>query len=360
MFDFQQPIRHDAKRDLTHGIVGGLGLTLVLLAAAFEPHAIGRLGFLRRHLVFEWGPVMFVMLGAHLRASTPATAAALALAFGGAILGTLTNQLAPPIVGSLIGGYLLMSVQVANQWEKCVVLRFGNYYALRGPGIFRIVPFIDRVAAFVDERVRTTDVHAEAALTRDAVPVHVDAVIFWVVWDVEKAVLEVQDFDRIVGLIAQTALLESIGRHHQGHMIAERGALGKDLQRILEEKTTPWGITLQSVDIRDVHLPGGLQDAMSRQAQAERERQARVIFGDTEVDLADKFAQASEAYRGDPTALHLRAMNMLFEAIKEKGTMVVVPTGGLTRRTGRTKRSQKSEVRSQKSEVRSQKGISRN
>ncbi len=270
-----------------------------------------------------------------LRATKQAGAAAVGLSVMGAAVAYVAASLVPFLVGVLAGVYCVLSIKIADQWEKVVVLRFGRYHAMRGPGMFTIVPFIDRVAAVVDGRVRTTSVHAEAALTRDTVPVHVDAVIFWVVWNVEKAVLEVQDFDHIVGLVAQTALVESIGRHDLGEMIAERRALGRDLQAILEAKTTAWGITLQSVEIRDVRLPGALQDALSRQAQADRERQARIIFGDTEADLALRFVEASAAYKDDPVALHLRAMNLLYEAIKETGTMVVVPTSALRKRAGR-------------------------
>ncbi len=285
-------------------------------------------------LIVELG---VALLTRRLRVGKQAAAAAFVVTVGGALVGSALRNFDLFIVSAVAGAYLLFAIKVVDQWEKAVVLRFGRFHAVRGPGMFWVVPFIDHVAPSVDGRVRTTAVHAEAALTRDAVPVHVDAVIFWLVWDVEKAVLEVQDFDRIVALVAQTALLESIGRHHLGDFIAERGALGRDLKEILEAKTTGWGITLQSVEIRDVRLPAALQDAMSRQAQAERERQARIIYGETETDLAHKFDEASVAYKDDPVALHLRAMNMLFEAIKEKGTMVVVPTGGLTRPTGRAR-----------------------
>jgi regulator of protease activity HflC (stomatin/prohibitin superfamily) len=294
---------------------------------------------LRNDVIFAVAELLLAFVIHKARPVKVAGGAALGFTALGGLLTYFTGSLVPLGVGALAGICVLLSIKVANQWEKCVVLRFGRYHALRGPGMFRIVPIIDRVAAVVDGRVRTTAVHAEAALTRDTVPVHVDAVIFWVVWDVGKAVLEVQDFDAAVGLMAQTALLESIGRHDLGEMITERSALGRDLQSILEQKATPWGITLQSVEIRDLRLPRALQDALSRQAQAERERQARVIFGDAEVQLAHKFAEASVPYRNDPTALHLRAMNMLYDVIKEKGTMVVVPASALGRKSGRTRRS---------------------
>ncbi len=232
----------------------------------------------------------------------------------------------PMVVGALIGLYILLSLKVADQWEKVAVLRLGRYAGLRGPGLFFIVPFVDEVTQFVDQRVRVTDVHAESALTRDTVPVNVDAIVFWLVWNAEKCLLEVADFQAAIGLSAQTALRESIGRHELAQMITERETLGHELQRILDEKTNPWGITIQSVEIRDVHIPQALEDAMSRQAQAERERQARIILGTAEAEIAVKFSEASALYINNPTALHLRAMNMLYEAIKEKGSMVIVPS----------------------------------
>lgn len=235
----------------------------------------------------------------------------------------------PMFTALVVGFYLLFSIKVARQWQKAAVLRLGRYTGLRGPGLFFVIPVIDQVGAFVDQRIRVTSASAESAMTRDTVPVSVDAIIFWVVWDAEKSVLEVQDFEEAVGMSAQTALRESIGRHDLAQMITERELLGKELQRILDEKTNPWGITVQSVEIRDVHIPAGLEDAMSRQAQAERERQARIILGTAETDIAAKFAEAASVYRDNPVALHLRAMNMLYEAIKEKGSMVIVPSSAV-------------------------------
>jgi regulator of protease activity HflC (stomatin/prohibitin superfamily) len=236
------------------------------------------------------------------------------------------NNPAPIIVGGVIGLYFLFSIKVAEQWQKAAVLRLGRYTGLRGPGMFTIIPVIDSISLYVDQRVRVTAVKAESALTRDTVPVNVDAIIFWLVWNAEKSVLEVMDFDNAITMSAQTALRESIGRHDLAQMITERELLGKELQRILDEKTNPWGITVQSVEIRDVHIPQALEDAMSRQAQAERERQARIILGTAETEIAAKFSEASMAYVNNPVALHLRAMNMLYEAIKEKGAMVIVPS----------------------------------
>jgi len=236
------------------------------------------------------------------------------------------NRPEPVVVGIAVGLYFLFAIRVAEQWQKAAVLRLGRYIGLRGPGMFLIIPVIDSISKYVDQRVRVTDVKAESALTRDTVPVNVDAIIFWLVWNAEKSILEVMDFDDAITMSAQTALRESIGRHDLAQMITERELLGKELQRILDEKTNPWGITVQSVEIRDVHIPQALEDAMSRQAQAERERQARIILGTAETEISAKFSEASMAYLNNPIALHLRAMNMLYEAIKEKGAMVIVPS----------------------------------
>ena len=233
------------------------------------------------------------------------------------------------IAGALVGVYLVFAIKVADQWEKVAILRFGRYIGLRGPGIFHIVPIVDQLSRVVDQRVRVANVSAESTLTRDTVPVNVDAIVFWMVWNPEKSILEVQDFDLAITLSAQTALRESVGRHELHQMVAEREMLGHELQRILDEKTNPWGITVQSVEIRDVQIPSALQDAMSREAQAERERRARTILGLAETEIADKFSQAAATYRDNPVALHLRAMNMLYEAIKEKGSMVIVPSSAV-------------------------------
>ena len=232
----------------------------------------------------------------------------------------------PVVAGALVGLYFLFAIKVAPQWEKVALLRFGRYVGLRGPGMFIIIPVVHTLSRFVDQRVRVTKVTAETALTRDTVPVNVDAIVFWVVWNVEKSILEVENFIDAITMSAQTALRESIGRHELAQMITERDTLGHELQRILDEKTNPWGITVQSVEIRDVHIPQALEDAMSRQAQAERERQARIILGQAETEISDKFEKASKVYEHNPVALHLRAMNMLYEAIKERGSMVIVPS----------------------------------
>ncbi len=236
---------------------------------------------------------------------------------------------APVVIGLATGIYFLFAIRVAEQWERAAVLRLGRYIGLRGPGIFLIVPVIDEISLYVDQRVRVVEVSAESALTRDTVPVNVDAIVFWLVWNAEKSILEVANFSEAIMMSAQTALRESIGRHDLAQMITERETLGRELQRILDEKTNPWGITVQSVEIRDVHIPQALEDAMSRQAQAERERQARIILGTAETEISAKFAEASAVYINNPVALHLRAMNMLYEAIKEKGSMVIVPSSAV-------------------------------
>lgn len=248
------------------------------------------------------------------------------------VLLSLRREVLPEIVflsSIALGGYVMFAVKIVEQWEKGVVLRFGKFRGLREPGLFWLIPVVDRVAYFVDQRVRTTDVTAESALTRDTVPVNVDAIVFWLVWDAEKAILEVESYFDAIFLASQTALREAIGRHDLAEMITERDKLGRELQHILDEKTSAWGITVQSVEIRDVKIPSELEDAMSRQAQAERERQARIILGTAETEIADKFAQASTVYHGNPVAMHLRAMNMLYEAIKEKGSMVIVPSSAV-------------------------------
>jgi regulator of protease activity HflC (stomatin/prohibitin superfamily) len=225
--------------------------------------------------------------------------------------------------------YLLFAIRVVQQWEKVALFRLGRYVGLRGPGLFHIVPVLETLSPYVDQRVRVASVSAESTLTRDTVPVNVDAIVFWLVWNAEKAILEVENFMEAINLSAQTALRESIGRHELAQMITEREVMGRELQRILDEKTNPWGITVQSVEIRDVRIPEALEDAMSRQAQAERERQARIILGQAETEISDKFVLAAAAYAENPVALHLRAMNMLYEAIKEKGSMVIVPSSAV-------------------------------
>jgi regulator of protease activity HflC (stomatin/prohibitin superfamily) len=242
---------------------------------------------------------------------------------------TVMNRPAPAIAGVFIGLYLLFSIKVADQWERVAVLRLGRFIGLRGPGFFHIIPIVDTLSRYVDQRVRVASVTAESTLTRDTVPVNVDAIVFWLVWNAEKSILEVEDFVQAITMSAQTGLRESIGRHELAQMITERESLGRELQSILDEKTNPWGITVQSVEIRDVRIPQALEDAMSRQAQAERERQARNILGQAETEISQKFSDAAVTYQNNPVALHLRAMNMLYEAIKERGSMVIVPSSAV-------------------------------
>ena len=241
----------------------------------------------------------------------------------------LTRSAAYVIAGGIAGVYFLFAIKVVDQWEKVAVLRLGRFRGMRGAGVFLLVPVVDTLSRYVDQRVRVTTVSAESTLTRDTVPVNVDAIVFWLVWNAEKSILEVEDFMEAITLSSQTALRESIGRHHLAQMITERETLGRELQKILDEKTAPWGITVQSVEIRDVRIPEALENAMSQQAQADRERQARVILGDAEVQVSEQFAKASQMYSDNPVALHLRGMNMLFEAMREKGSMVVVPSSAI-------------------------------
>ncbi|MFV0592388.1 MAG: slipin family protein [Draconibacterium sp.] len=224
---------------------------------------------------------------------------------------------------------IAVSIHIADQWEKAVVLRMGKFTGLRGPGPFMILPIIDKVDSFIDQRIRVTDFKAEQTLTKDTVPVNVDAVVYWTVWDVEKAALEVQDYITAVSYIAQTGLREILGKHELADLLQHREKIAESLQVALDEHTNPWGITCQTVGIKDVVIPTALADAMSKQAQAERERQARVILGTAKTEIAEKFEQASQRYINNPVALQLRGMNMLFEGLKEKGSMIIVPSSAL-------------------------------
>jgi len=243
--------------------------------------------------------------------------------FGGGIIGGYVS------VTTLVGVYFLFALKVASQWEKVIILRLGKIHKLAGPGPFWIIPIIDTVPTWIDHRVMVTPFSAEKTLTKDTVPVDVDAVLFWVVWDAEKAALEVEDYKVAIAWAAQTALREVIGQMDLANILIGRAKMDDELQRIIDERTTPWGVTVQSVEIRDVVIPQDLEDTMSRQAQAERERQARVILGESEKQIAASFAEASQAYANNPTALHLRAMNMLFEGLKEKGALVIVPSSAV-------------------------------
>jgi regulator of protease activity HflC (stomatin/prohibitin superfamily) len=233
------------------------------------------------------------------------------------------------IAMTLVAIYILFALKVARQWEKAVVLRLGKFHGLRGPGLFWIIPIVDITPNWIDHRVMVTPFKAERTLTKDTVPVDVDAVLFWLVWDAEKAALEVEDYRAAITWAAQTALREVIGQMPLADILVGRAKMDADLQEIIDERTTPWGISVQSVEIRDIIIPQALEDTMSRQAQAERERQARVILGESEMQIAASFSEASRAYVDNPTALHLRAMNMLFEGLKEKGALVIVPSSAV-------------------------------
>lgn len=229
----------------------------------------------------------------------------------------------------LISLFISRSIHIADQWEKAVVLRMGKFQGLKGPGIFFIIPIIDKIDKYVDQRVRVTDFKAEQTLTKDTVPINVDAVVYWTVWDVEKAALEVQEYETAIFYISHAGLRDMIGKHDLADILQEREKIAEDLQKILDHNTNPWGITCQTVGIKDIMIPKNLSDAMSKEAQAERERRARVILGTAETEIAHKFSEASDQYRENPVALHLRGMNMLFEGLKEKGSMVIVPSSAL-------------------------------
>ena len=233
------------------------------------------------------------------------------------------------VATALVALLVATSLQIAYQWEKAVVLRFGTFRALKSSGVFLVVPVIDKVAQFVDQRLRVTDFSAETTLTADTVPVNVDAIAFWMVWDAEKAVLEVDAFVNAVILSAQTSLRSAIGKHDLAELLSEREQLGQEIQKVLDEKTNAWGVTTQSIEISDIVIPKGLEGAMSRQAQAERERQSRIILGTAETEIAEKFAKASEHYKDNPVALHLRAMNMVYEGLRQKGSMIIVPSSAV-------------------------------
>jgi len=247
----------------------------------------------------------------------------------GALATWLTFNPAGVIAGLILGALLAQAPKVARQWERAVVLRLGKYVGLRGPGLFWIIPFVDSISTWVDQRVITTSFAAEETLTSDTVPVNVDAVLFWMVYDPEKAALEVQSYPQAVSWAAQTALRDIIGRTSLTDLLRGRERIEEELQQLIDERSNPWGVTVQSVEMRDVIIPAALQDAMSREAQAAREKQARIILGQAEVEIAHSFETAAKSYRDNPTALHLRAMNMLYEGLKEKGALMLVPSSAV-------------------------------
>lgn len=221
------------------------------------------------------------------------------------------------------------SIQIGAQWEKAVILRFGKFHRLAGPGIFFVIPIVETITAWIDQRVQAIPFNAEETLTKDTVPVNVDAVMFWVVWDAEKAAMEVKDFEVAVSWAAQTTLRDVIGRTMMSDMLSNREHIDRELRQIIDQKTEPWGISVQSVEIRDVLIPVSLQEAMSREAQAERESKARMILGNAENLVANSFVEAAKSYQNNPVAMQLRAMNILYEGLKEKGALVVVPSGAV-------------------------------
>ena len=245
------------------------------------------------------------------------------------LTGAQTGSVLPPLLILLAGFVVMQSPRVAKQWERGVVLRLGRFVGLRGPGLFWIVPFVDSVSSWIDQRTITTGFAAEQTLTSDTVPVNVDAVLFWMVHDAEKAALEVQNYRTAISWAAQTALRDIIGRTALTDLLRGREKIESDLQQLIDQRSTPWGVTVSAVEMRDVVIPVALQDAMSREAQAAREKQARIILGQAEMEIAHSFSEAAKSYHDDPTALHLRAMNMLYEGLKEKGALMLVPSSAV-------------------------------
>ncbi len=259
----------------------------------------------------------------------------LSVAIAGAFAGVAglvwgATRMLPLAIGiAALGVVAAAAPRIARQWERAVVLRLGRFVGLRGPGLFWVVPFVDSVSSWVDQRTVTTSFAAEQTLTRDTVPVNVDAVLFWLVHDVERAALEVQDYEQAVSWAAQTALRDIIGRTTLADLLRGREQIEADLQHLIDQRSNPWGVTVSSVEMRDVVIPGALQDAMSREAQAAREKQARIILGQAEMEIAHSFHEAAKVYQNNPTALHLRAMNMLYEGLKEKGALMLIPSSAV-------------------------------
>src|SRR5260221_5276582 len=264
------------------------------------------------------------------RGSTPVNVVAVAMLIGSILIGVLglvaVGNPIPLIAMAVVGVILMQSPQIASQWERGVVLRFGRFTGLRGPGLFWIVPFMDRMSSWIDQRTITTSFAAEQTLTSDTVPVNVDAVLFWMVHDAQKAALEVQDYAQAVSWAAQTALRDIIGRTTLTELLRGRERIETELQQLIDQRSNPWGVTVSSVEMRDVVIPVALQDAMSREAQAAREKQARIILGQAELEIAHSFEEAARSYHNNPTALHLRSMNMLYEGLKEKGALTLIPS----------------------------------
>lgn len=258
---------------------------------------------------------------------------AIGLLLAPALIGVLSSialsHPAPAIAGLLAGLLVMQSPKVAKQWERAIVLRLGRFQSMQGPGIFWILPFIDNITSWIDQRTITTSFAAEQTLTSDTVPVSVDAVLFWMVHDAQKAALEVQDYEQAVSWAAQTALRDIIGRTDLTDLLRGRERIEDELQKLIDQRSNPWGVTVSSVEMRDVVIPTALQDAMSREAQAAREKQARIILGEAEMAIAHSFEEAAKSYQHNPTALHLRAMNMLYEGLKEKGALMLIPSSAV-------------------------------
>ena len=258
---------------------------------------------------------------------------AIAILIGSLAIGlaaaSAAGDLIPLVTMAAVGIVLMPAPRIAQQWERAVVLRFGRFIGLRGPGLFWVIPFVDHVSTWIDQRTITTSFAAEQTLTADTVPVNVDAVLFWMVHDAQKAALEVQDYSQAVSWAAQTALRDIIGRTTLTDLLRGRERIEDELQTLIDQRSNPWGVTVSSVEMRDVVIPGALQDAMSREAQAAREKQARIILGEAEMEIARSFQEAAKAYHDNPTALHLRAMNMLYEGLKEKGALMLVPSSAV-------------------------------
>lgn len=264
--------------------------------------------------------------------NSPAAVISVLLLLTAVLVGLLARRMAWPLAIAvpaflaLCSALLPLSLLMAKQWEKAVVLRFGRLHALRGPGLFMIVPFVDTVTSWVDQRIQTIEFNAEQALTRDTVPTNIDAILFWQVHDAERAALEIADYRQAILRVAQTSLREMIGSSPLSALLSERKVADLQLKEEIGRKTSEWGVSAVSVEIRDVAIPAQLQDAMSRQAQAEREKEARVILGSAEAEIAEKFLQAASTYGGNPVALQLRAMNIIYEATKERGSTVLIPS----------------------------------
>jgi regulator of protease activity HflC (stomatin/prohibitin superfamily) len=263
------------------------------------------------------------------RVNVVAVAVFLAFLAVGAVLSMATANAVPAVVLFVAGLAAMQSPRVAQQWERAIVLRLGRFEAMRGPGLFWILPFVDNVTSWIDQRTITTSFAAEQTLTSDTVPVNVDAVLFWMVYDAQKAALEVQDYEQAVSWAAQTGLRDIIGRTGLADLLRGRERIEGELQALIDARSNPWGITVQSVEMRDVVIPSALQDAMSREAQAAREKQARIILGQAEMEIAHSFQEAAKSYHDNPTALHLRAMNMLYEGLKEKGALMLIPSSAV-------------------------------